>query len=261
MQLTLLGVGSSTGTPVIGCECTTCISDDPRNKRTRCSSAITLSSGEVLLIDTGPDLRQQALREKMQRVDAVLYTHTHADHLNGIDDLRSFCQLNRHQIPLYGSPDHMSHIASRFGYTLRDASDYWDLPVLRTNEVNGAFTLFGQEIVPIPAQHGRAIVYGYRIGNIGYLTDVSEIPEDSLALLSGLEVLLLDCLRYKPHHTHINLEQSLEYAERIGALTTYLIHMTHELEYHEVSQLLPPNVYVGYDGLQLDVADHCTQPA
>lgn len=261
MQLTLLGVGSSAGTPVIGCECNTCTSSDPRNKRTRCSSAITLAGGEVLLIDTGPDLRQQALREKLRRVDAVLYTHTHADHLNGIDDLRSFCQLNRHQIPLYGSLDHMTHIGARFGYTLREPGDYWDLPVLSTNQVDGPFTLFGQEITPIPAKHGRANVYGYRIGNMAYLTDVSEIPEASLTLLTGLEVLLLDCLRYQPHHTHINLEQSLAYAARIGAAHTYLIHMTHELEYHEVSQLLPPNVHVGYDGLQITLRGGCTLPA
>jgi len=257
MQLTLLGVGSSAGTPVIGCECKTCLSTDPRNTRTRCSSAVTLSTGEVILIDTGPDLRQQALRERLHRVDAVLYTHTHADHLNGIDDLRSFCQLNRQQIPLYGSLDHMGHISARFGYTLREPSDYWDLPVLSTNQVDAPFVLFGQEIIPIPAKHGRAIVYGYRIGNMAYLTDVSEIPEPSLELLTGLDVLLLDCLRYKPHHTHVNLEQSLVYAERIGAGHTYLIHMTHELEYNEVSQTLPSNVHVGYDGLRLTIADGC----
>ncbi|HSI95046.1 MAG: MBL fold metallo-hydrolase [Methylophilaceae bacterium] len=257
MQLTLLGVGSSAGTPVIGCECKTCTSSDPRNKRTRCSSAVTLSTGEVILIDTGPDLRQQALREQMRRVDAVLYTHTHADHLNGIDDLRSFCQLNRRQIPLYGSLDHMSHISARFGYTLREPSDYWDLPVLGTNQVDAPFKLFGMEIIPIPAHHGRANVFGYRIGKFAYLTDVSEIPESSLGLLAGLDVLLLDCLRHKPHHTHINLEQSLAYAARIGAASTYLIHMTHELEYNEVSQTLPSNVYMGYDGLQLEIDDGC----
>ncbi|MDR2875123.1 MAG: MBL fold metallo-hydrolase [Methylobacillus sp.] len=255
MQLTLLGVGSSGGTPVIGCDCATCASDDPRNKRTRCSAAITLSGGETLLIDTGPDLRQQALREKLRCVDAVLYTHTHADHLHGIDDLRAFCQLNRCQIPLYGSPEHMAHIRARFGYTLRDPGDFWELPVLSANEVRGAFTLFGQEIIPIPAQHGGITVYGWRIGNIGYLTDVSAIPETSLALLTGLDVLLLDCLRHKPHSTHINLEQSLAYAARIAAKNTWLIHMTHDLEYHEVSQMLPSNVYLGYDGLRVDVAD------
>lgn len=261
MQLTLLGVGSSAGTPVIGCECRTCTSPDPRNKRTRCSAAITTATGEVILIDTGPDLRQQALRENLKRVDAVLYTHTHADHLNGIDDLRSFCQLNRHQIPLYGSLEHMTAIGARFGYTLREPGDYWDLPVLSTNQVNEPFTLFRQEIIPVPIKHGRANIFGYRIGKMAYLTDVSEIPETSLELLGGLDILLLDCLRYTPHHTHINLEQSLGYAARIGAGKTYLMHMTHELEYAEVSALLPSSVYVGYDGLKLECDEGCNVAA
>jgi phosphoribosyl 1,2-cyclic phosphate phosphodiesterase len=257
MQLTLLGVGSSAGTPVIGCECKTCISANPRNKRTRCSAAITMPTGEVILIDTGPDLRLQALRENLRRVDAVLYTHTHADHLNGIDDLRSFCQLNRRQIPLYGSHEHMATIAARFGYTLREPGEFWDLPVLSANQMDAPFTLFGTRITPIPIKHGRANIYGYRIGNLAYLTDVSEVPESSLELLQGLEVLLLDCLRHKPHHTHINLEQSLVYAGRIMAESTYLIHMTHQLEYAEVSANLPPGVYMGYDGLRIDLSDGC----
>jgi phosphoribosyl 1,2-cyclic phosphate phosphodiesterase len=252
MQLTLLGVGSSAGTPVLGCNCKTCISPDPRNTRSRCSVAITAPSGEVILIDTGPDLRQQALREGMLRVDAVLYTHTHADHLHGIDDLRSFCQLQRKQIPLYGSPEHMTVIATRFGYALREAGDYWDLPVLSVNPLEQPAQICGAMVIPIPAKHGRSTVYGYRIGGFAYFTDVSEIPDQSLALLQGLEVLLLDCLRYKPHHTHINLEQSLMYAARIKAANTYLIHMTHEMEYAELSAQLPANVYVGYDGLRLD---------
>lgn len=261
MQLTLLGVGSSAGTPVIGCKCKTCTSPDPRNKRTRCSATITTAAGEVILIDTGPDLRQQALREHLHRVDAVLYTHTHADHLHGIDDLRSFCQLNRRQIPLYGSLEHMTTISARFGYTLREPGDYWDLPVLSTHQVDAPFSLCGLPIVPVPIMHGRANIYGYRIGNLAYLTDVSEIPESSLELLKNLDVLLLDCLRYEPHHTHINLEQSLDYAARIGAGSTYLMHMTHELEYAEVSAMLPSGVYVGYDGLRLDIDDGCIVPA
>lgn len=251
MRLTLLGVGSSAGTPAIGCNCKTCTSSDPRNKRTRCSAAVTLASGEVILIDTGPDLRQQALRENLTRVDAVLYTHTHADHLHGIDDLRGFCQLHRQQIPLFGSFEHMDVIESRFGYTLRDAGDFWDMPVLSINPVDAPFLLFGVNITPIPLKHGRANVNGYRIGNLAYLTDVSDIPDSSLELLDGLDVLLLDCLRYKSHHTHINLEQSLSYAGRIQAKNTFLIHMTHELEYTEVNAQLPPGVHVGYDGLQI----------
>lgn len=251
MQLNVLGVGSSAGTPMIGCGCITCRSSNPRNVRTRCSAAVTLPGGEVVLIDTGPDLRQQALREGLLRVDAVLYTHTHADHLHGIDDLRSFCQRNRCQIPLYGSPEHMAVITDRFGYTLRDPGHHWDLPVLKAVPHSGVFDLFGTAVVPIPALHGRSPVYGYRIGNMAWLTDVSEIPETSLAMLQGLELLFLDCLRHHPHHTHINLAQSLAYAERIGAASTYLIHMTHELEYETLSTQLPPGVLVGYDGLKL----------
>ena len=217
MQLLMLGVGSSAGTPMIGCPCDTCTSSNPRNNRTRCSSLIKLDNGKVLLIDTGPDLRTQSLREGLTHVDAVLYTHTHADHLHGIDDLRGFCQLQRSQIPLYGSADAMAHIVDKFGYTLREPSHFWDLPVLKVNPINAPFQLFNQMVTPIPLKHGKSEIYGYRIGDIAYLTDVSCIPESSLMLLSGLKLLLLDCLRYTPHYTHINLEQSLQYASQIKA--------------------------------------------
>lgn len=253
MQLTMLGVGSSAGTPVVGCSCATCTSTDLRNNRTRCSSAIQLKDGKLILIDTGPDLRHQALREGLTHVDAVLYTHTHADHLHGIDDLRGFCQIQRSQIPLYGSYDAMAHISEKFGYTLREPSNFWDLPVLKVNPVDAPFQLFDQTITPIPIKHGNINIYGYRLGDIAYLTDVSEIPESSLELLNGLQVLILDCLRYTTHYTHINLEQSLKYASLIRAKSTYLIHMTHELEYQTLSAQLPPNVYVGYDGLKINV--------
>jgi phosphoribosyl 1,2-cyclic phosphate phosphodiesterase len=249
----MLGVGSSAGTPMLGCNCATCISSDPRNNRTRCSSLITLDNGKIILIDTGPDLRNQSLREGLTRIDAVLYTHTHADHLHGIDDLRGFCQLQRSQIPLFGSAEAMAHIKEKFGYTLREASNFWDLPVLKINPVCGPFEIFDQTITPIPLQHGNSEIYGYRIGNIAYLTDVSAIPDSSLELLKGLKLLLLDCLRYATHYTHINVEQSLQYASLINAETTYLIHMTHELEYMELTAKLPQHVYVGYDGLKIKV--------
>jgi len=252
MQLTMLGVGSSAGTPAIGCPCETCMSSDLRNKRTRCSSAITLPGGEVILIDTGPDLRQQSLREGLSRVDAVLYTHTHADHLHGIDDLRGFCQIQRRQIPLYGQADAMAHIASKFAYAIRPPTDFWDLPVLSINPIDAPFELFEVLVTPVPVKHGHSDIFGYRLGNMAYLTDVSAISEQSLGLLQGLEVLLLDCLRYKPHYTHINLEQSLAYASHINADNTYLIHMTHDMEYQALSQVLPPKVHVGYDGLKVN---------
>lgn len=251
MQLTMLGVGSSAGTPMLGCTCNTCTSNDPRNNRTRCSSLIQLDNGKVIIIDTGPDLRQQSLREGLTHIDAVLYTHTHADHLHGIDDLRGFCQIQRSQIPLYGSRDAMAHIASKFGYTLREPSNFWDLPVLKINPIDSPFQLFNQTIVPIPIKHGNSEIYGYRVGDIAYLTDVSAIPDSSLPLLKGLKLLLLDCLRYTTHFTHINLEQSLRIAGLINAQSTYLIHMTHELEYASLSAQLPGNVFVGYDGLKI----------
>lgn len=254
MQLLMLGVGSSAGTPMLGCHCSTCTSVDPRNNRTRCSSVVTLDNGKVILIDTGPDLRLQSLREGLTQVDAVLYTHTHADHIHGIDDLRAFCQMQRVQIPLYGSHEAMAHVADKFGYTLREASNFWDLPVLKAHSVNAPFELFGQTITPIPLKHGNSDIYGYRLGNLAYLTDVSAIPDSSLALLHGLDLLLLDCLRTAPHYTHINVEQSLHYASLINAKSTYLIHMMHELEYAALTALLPENVYVGYDGLKLTLS-------
>ncbi len=252
MQLTMLGVGSSAGTPVVGCQCATCLSDNPKNKRLRCSAAINTDNGEVILVDTGPDLRAQALRAGLNRADAVLYTHTHADHLHGIDDLRAFCQVQKKQIPLYGKPDAMQHIQAKFGYAIREAGDFWDLPVLSLNPITDPFEVLGIKITPIPVRHGHSDILGYRIGNLAYLTDVSDIPETSLALLHGLEVLMLDCLRYQPHYTHINVEQSIAYAGLINAQNSYFIHMTHDLEYEKLSAELPDDMYVAYDGLKLN---------
>ena len=256
MQLTMLGVGSSAGTPVVGCSCATCVSTDVRNKRTRCSSLITLDSGENILIDTGPDLRNQALRENIKRVDAVLYTHTHADHLHGIDDLRAFCQIQRQQIPLYAREDAVAHITQKFGYALRDPiATFWDLPVLRAEAIAAPFELFGMKITPIPVLHGKSHIFGYRIGNMAYMTDVSEIPEASFALLQDLDIVLLDCLREAAHPTHINIEHSLAYIGRIQAKQSYMIHMTHELEYatltYRLSDAPQKNVFAGFDGLKL----------
>ncbi|MGQ2966231.1 MBL fold metallo-hydrolase [Methylophilus sp.] len=253
MQLTILGAGSSAGTPALGCTCATCVSTDPRNKRTRCSSVVTLDDGRVILIDTSPDLRQQALRQNLLRVDAVLYTHTHADHLHGIDDLRAFCQINRCQIPLYSYPEAISHIQEKFGYTLRDPSHYWDLPVLAAHIVQAPFTAAGVEVTPIPVMHGKIRIYAYRIGNLVYMTDVSAIPETSFDLLQDVDVLLIDCLRETPHPTHVSVSESLALIARIGAKRNVLIHMTHELEYHALQATLPANVTVGHDGLQLSL--------
>jgi phosphoribosyl 1,2-cyclic phosphate phosphodiesterase len=211
-------------------------------------------SGEIILIDTGPDLRLQALRENLQRVDAVLYTHAHADHLNGIDDLRAFCQLGRKQIPVFGNAATIDNIKTRFGYALREPEPSWDVPVLCAEVVHDPFQICGETVIPVPLRHGRCGILGWRIRDFAYLTDVSEIPEQSLSLLEGLEVLMLDCLRHAPHHTHINVEQSLAYASLIGAKETFLIHMTHELEYETLESTLPAGIHVGYDGLRVGLA-------
>ncbi len=253
----MLGVGSSAGTPVIGCKCSTCTSDNIKNKRTRCSAAVTFPNGEVVLIDTGPDLRQQALRESLNRVDAVFYTHTHADHIHGIDDLRAFCQLQRCQIPLYAKSDAWEHILNKFSYAIRPPGDFWELPVLGLNKIDPEkdFELFGVTVTPIPVKHGKLDILGYRIGNMAYLTDVSEIEKTSIEKLKGLDILFLDCLRYKPHYTHINVEQSIYYANLIDAKHTYLIHMTHDIEYESLSKELTNRVHLAFDGLRLNF-DH-----
>ena len=252
MQLTILGCGSSAGTPAIGCNCMTCQSKDIRNQRTRCSSLVTLDSGENILIDTGPDLRLQALREGFTRVDAVLYTHTHADHLHGIDDLRAFCLTQRKQIPLFANLEATEHIKNKFGYAIREPSHFWEMPVLSIQAVESSFELLNTTVTPIPVVHGKMMIYGYRIGNMAYLTDVSEIPESSFGLMEGLDLLLIDCLRHEAHPTHVNVKQSLALIERIAASQSVMIHMTHELEYNALSDLLPKNVKVGYDGMKFD---------
>ena len=253
IELTILGAGSSAGTPVIGCECSTCKSNNPKNKRTRCSSLVTLGNGKNILIDTSPDLRLQALRESITCIDAVLFTHHHADHCHGIDDLRAFCQMHKKQIPIYANPFVMNELNIKFNYAMVEPKGFWEIPVLKPYAISDTFELFDHVITPIPVMHGRGEILGYRIGNLAYITDVSDIPDNSMKLLDGLEVLLLDCLRFKPHFTHFGFDQSVEVANKINAKDTYFIHMTHDLEYDALTELLPNNIHVGYDGLKLTI--------
>lgn len=250
IEVIVLGCGSSAGTPVIGCRCGTCSSDDKRNHRTRASTLIR-ANGVNFLIDTGPDLRQQALREGVDRVDAVLYTHPHSDHLNGIDDLRAYCYHQRGVVPLYGNAFTLEDIQRRFPYAFFPPSQYWDKPVLSAHVVEGEFEVNGVKVVPIPVLHGTWPIYGYRIGNVAYITDVSEIPDSSRHLLQGLDVLLLDSLRRMPHPTHFSFEQAVDEAQRIKAQQTWLIHMTHELSYADMAEALPANIAPAYDGLRI----------
>jgi phosphoribosyl 1,2-cyclic phosphate phosphodiesterase len=251
--LTILGSGSSAGTPVVGCKCKVCLSENSRNTRTRCSSLITLKNGKNILIDTSPDLREQSLRESITKIDAVLFTHAHADHCHGIDDLRAFCQINKIQIPLYGNKDVIDQLTNKFKYAMIEPKNFWEIPVLKPNIVNAPFEIFDEIITPIPVMHGNNSINGYRIGNLGYITDASEISENSMKLLEGVDALLLDCLRMEPHFTHLSFSESIEIAKKIKAKKTYLIHMTHSLEYESLRKILPEGVYVGYDGLKLQI--------
>ncbi|WP_297573404.1 MBL fold metallo-hydrolase [uncultured Deefgea sp.] len=253
VETILLGVGSSGGSPALGCSCPTCSSSDPKNTRSR-ASAVIRAGGQTFLIDTGPDLRSQALREQILHVDAVLYTHPHADHLNGIDDLRAFCWLQKAALPVYGNRLMLGHIRERFPYTLFKPNEFWDKPVLTIHEVDAEpFQVGAVTIQPIPLIHGKWPILGWRIGNVAYLTDVSEIPPESEALLQNLDLLFLDCLRHKAHPTHLSVEQALQVAAKIAAKRTVFIHMTHELEYHALTATLPAGIEVGYDGQRITI--------
>jgi phosphoribosyl 1,2-cyclic phosphate phosphodiesterase len=216
----------------------------------RTSAVVTVEDRLRFLIDTGPDLRQQILRTTIRHIDAVLYTHPHADHLHGIDDLRGFCFLQKAAIPVFGNDMMISHIEKRFAYVLNSPTTIWDKPAVIVNRIAEVpFTFQGVSITPIPIIHGNWPTLGYRIGNMAYITDVSFIPESSYALLQDLDVLFLSCLRPAPHPTHFGVEDAIAAAQRIAAKKTIFIHMTHELEYQRFSKQLPEGIEVGYDGI------------
>lgn len=255
VTLTILGCGSSGGTPAIACNCATCRSDNPKNKRSRCSAYVAIGDTLRLLIDTGPDLRCQVLREQITRVDAVLYTHLHADHMNGLDDLRTFSYFNQGGIPLYGDQPSIDHIRHCFGYALGQPTPQWDKPVLTPHVVgHEPFELNGITVTPVPLKHGHWGILGWRIGNLAWLTDMSDIPDSSMALLDGLEAVFLDCLRDEPYPSHTSFDGACAWAERIGAQRTVLIHMAHSLEYEALKARCPTGVEPGYDGLRVTAA-------
>jgi len=247
LNITILGSGTSTGIPVVGCDCPVCCSSDPRNQRTRCSALFSFSDHNVL-IDTSTDLRQQALREKIRHVDAVLYTHCHADHVHGIDDLRGFNLSSRNAIPIYGARETLRRISLLFDYIFDDETPSGYIPRLDPREVTGSFQLCGLTFEPIPLLHGELEVFGYRCGPAAYLTDCSSIPESSMPLLRNLQLLVLDGLRFKAHPTHFNIPEALEVAARIGAERTLLTHLSHEVNHSHDEKNLPAGIEFAYDG-------------
>ena len=251
--ITVLGSGTSSGVPTIGCSCGVCTSADPRDQRLRPSIAVRYRGG-VVLIDTTPDFRQQALRARLERLDAVLFTHSHADHIMGLDDVRPFNYRQAANIPIYGSPETISTIKSVFRYIFDNPDPESTIPKLDAYTLNGdRLSLIGLDFFPVRVLHGRGTVYGFRFGNAAYLTDHSAIPDESLAALEGLDVLFLDALRHKPHPTHSTVERSLEYVERLRPRRTYFTHISHDLPHEFTETRLPDGVHLAYDGLEIEV--------
>lgn len=250
--LTVLGSGTSMGVPTIGCDCAVCRSTDPHDKRTRPSVMIEYG-GRVVLIDTTPDFREQAIREHIRHLDAVLYTHTHADHLLGIDDLRPLSFLHKpNKLPLYAHPQAAEFIRNMFRYIFDANYKFGGLPQVELLRIEGVLELFGARFEPVKVIHGEAEIYGFRFGSAAYLTDHSEIPQSSLAQLQNLDILFLDALRYKPHPTHSTVETSLRIVEQLKPRRAFFTHICHDLPHEATNAALPENVRLSYDGLKLD---------
>ena len=252
--LTFLGTGTSMGVPTLGCDCAVCTSTDPRNRRTRPSIRLTYNDHTVL-IDTGPDFHAQALREGIRRVDAVLYTHGHADHVMGFDDLRPLSFRTKGNLPIYADDATAKSIERIFEYTFRTEDRYPTsarVEIHRIDPTPGAGTdLFGGCFRRIPVTHGRDEITGYRFGSAAYLTDMSDIPEESIPLLQDLDVLILDALRREPHPSHSHLDKSVALVEKLKPRRAFFTHMSHEVDHSTIEAELPPYIRLAYDGLKI----------
>ncbi len=260
MRVTLLGTGTSTGVPVIGCRCRVCSSTDPRDARTRCACYVW-ANGMGIVIDTGPDFRYQMLREGINRIDAVLYTHHHFDHVVGVDDLRPYFFQNAAPMECYAYTRTARELRRMFPYIFDGGVTYGAAPRLRLQEVEDSFTVRSRysrdgslDVVPLELLHGTLHVFGYRIGRFAYITDANHIPVATYDRLQRVDVLVIDALRHAPHPRHFTIDEALAVAERIGARQTYLVHITHNVLHAEEEERLPEGVALGYDGLTFEVS-------
>jgi phosphoribosyl 1,2-cyclic phosphate phosphodiesterase len=250
--LTVLGSGTSMGVPSLGCDCAVCQSTDPHDRRTRPSIMLEFA-GKVVLIDTTPDFYAQAVREKITRLDAVFYTHTHADHILGIDDLRPLSYKHKPaKLPLYARPEAAAFLRKMFSYIFDADYKFGGLPLLELHPIDGPVDVFGVRFEPIVVIHGEIQIYGYRFGSAAYLTDHSEIPQRSLDQLEGLDILFLDALRHKPHPTHSTVKNSLAIVDRLRPKRAFFTHICHDLGHEATNAMLPRHVRLSYDGMKLE---------
>lgn len=254
-RVTFLGTGTSHGVPMIGCECDVCRSPDPRDKRLRPSIVVDVPDRVRILVDTTPDLRQQALTHGIGRVDAILFTHSHADHVLGLDEVRRFNAVRGGAIPCYADGATWDNIRRTFHYIFDGAPRLGGgVPSIDAHEMTGPVTLGGVRVVPVPLWHGSMPILGFRFGGFAYLTDCNRIADDSWPLIAGVDTLVIDALRDRPHSTHFSVGEALAVIERLGPRRAYLTHMAHDLGHAATCARLPAGVELAYDGLVLDVA-------
>lgn len=261
MKVIILGSGTSQGIPIIGCNCKTCLSANPKDKRLRVSvyidTGVKRTEGGTLkiLIDTSPDFRQQMLVNNLNDIDAILYTHHHIDHIMGLDDIRQINQLHHKTVNVYGNEDTIEYLKKSFSYIF-DENTYkgGGIPDIVTHIIElKKFNVGGVEIIPVKYFHGPTIVWGYRIGDFAYMTDCSGIPEEEYSKLEDLKLLVIDALRYRPHTTHFSIDEAVEVSKRINAKQTYFTHMTHDVLHDEANEKFPGNIQLAFDGLTVEV--------
>ncbi len=253
-RVTFLGTGTSHGVPVIGCDCVVCTSTDPRDNRLRPSIFVEVPGRASILVDMTPDFRQQALRHRVRRIDAVLFTHSHADHILGLDEIRRFNTMQGGAIPAYGNREAWDVLKRSFYYAFDGLPRLGGgVPQVIDREADGPFTVNGVGVVPVPVWHGTMPVLGFRFGSFAYVTDCSRIPDESWPLLEGVETLVMGALRDEPHPTHFTVAEAVEAVACVAPRQAYLTHMTHDLGHAATNARLPRGVELAYDGLVLDV--------